>query len=585
MTLDDACRLMLRAMCDAMMRVQVKGTHDSFLDGSLLCPACLKLHGRAADAMEPLLEEARLSGDMRYRDAAEALFGWIEQTMSQPDGSWKNDVDSDWKGITVFTSIMLEHVLSYYGDLLHEDVRNTIGLRLRKSADYLYAVAGALTRNNINYPLSNALALWRLGKYYQEEQYLRKSEELEALAFQVVTNHGLLYGEGVPRERRSPKGCYPIDPGYDFEETIPSLVELAVCKQDARLLELSTRLMREQLRFLLPDGGIDNSWGTRNFKWTWWGSRTSDGPGEALLLLSKQDKRFLGPLVQNIRAMQTCMQQGLLAGGPDYQRAGEKACVHHTFTHAKVLAAIIRDGGGKAIDFDAPLPNGYGRYEEEGISFYDECDTYVAVKGRMSATITGYDWSYIPGGHASGGTISLLYHSLYGPILVAGMCSYFLKEKNNMQVPREKPNHVCATPRLRMGDFSSMYDSRAVLQEKGGVITVQGRLTNQEGRQADKGTYAFTYRMEPDALEIQTEVQDATLVLPIACHSIVSHEAHRIVLSRGENEVVVTSENELHLPFEEELCFNLSPGLLLAPVEICVHGTGTVQICVPKEPK
>ncbi len=585
MTLDDACRLMLRAMCDAMMRVQVKGTHDSFLDGSLLCPACLKLHGRAADAMEPLLEEARLSGDMRYRDAAEALFGWIEQTMSQPDGSWKNDVDSDWKGITVFTSIMLEHVLSYYGDLLHEDVRNTIGLRLRKSADYLYAVAGALTRNNINYPLSNALALWRLGKYYQEEQYLRKSEELEALAFQVVTNHGLLYGEGVPRERRSPKGCYPIDPGYDFEETIPSLVELAVCKQDARLLELSTRLMREQLRFLLPDGGIDNSWGTRNFKWTWWGSRTSDGPGEALLLLSKQDKRFLGPLVQNIRAMQTCMQQGLLAGGPDYQRAGEKTCVHHTFTHAKVLAAIIRDGGGKAIDFDAPLPNGYGRYEEEGISFYDECDTYVAVKGRMSATITGYDWSYIPGGHASGGTISLLYHSLYGPILVAGMCSYFLKEKNNMQVPREKPNHVCATPRLRMGDFSSMYDSRAVLQEKGGVITVQGRLTNQEGRQADKGTYAFTYRMEPDALEIQTEVQDATLVLPIACHSIVSHEAHRIVLSRGGNEVVVTSASELHLPFGEELCFNLSPGLLLAPVEICVHGTGTVQICVPKEPK
>ncbi len=572
-------------MCDAMMRLQVKETHDSSLDGSLLCPACLKLHGRAADAMEPLLEEARLSGDMRYRDAAEALFNWIEQTMSQPDGSWKNDVDSDWKGITVFTSIMLEHVLSYYGDLLHEDIRNTIGLRLRKSADYLYAVAGALTRNNINYPLSNALALWRLGKYYQEEQYLRKSEELEAIAFQVVTSHGLLYGEGVPRERRSPKGCYPIDPGYNLEETIPSLVELAVCKQDARLLELSTRLMREQLRFLLPDGGIDNSWGTRNFKWTWWGSRTSDGPGEALLLLSKQDKRFLGPLVQNIRAMQTCMQQGLLAGGPDYQRAGEKACVHHTFTHAKVLAAIVRDGGGKEIDFDAPLPDGYGRYEEGGIFFYDECDTYVAVKGHMSVTVTGYDWSYVPGGHASGGTIGLLYHSLYGPILASGMCSYFLKEKNNMQVPREKPNHVCATPRLGMGDFSSMYDSRAVLQEKGGVITVRGRLTNQEGRQADKGTYAFIYRMEPDALEIQAEVQDATLVLPIACHAIVSHEAHRIVLSRGGNEVVITSGSELHLPFGKELCFNLSPGLLLAPVEMRVQGTGIVQICVPKEPK
>ena len=35
--------------------------------------------------------------------------------------------------------------------------------------------------------------------------------------------------------------------------------------------------MRTHMEFMLPDGGWDNSWGTRNYKWTWWGSRTSDG--------------------------------------------------------------------------------------------------------------------------------------------------------------------------------------------------------------------------------------------------------------------------------------------------------------------
>ena len=35
--------------------------------------------------------------------------------------------------------------------------------------------------------------------------------------------------------------------------------------------------METHLEFMLPDGAWDNSWGTRSFKWTYWGGRTSDG--------------------------------------------------------------------------------------------------------------------------------------------------------------------------------------------------------------------------------------------------------------------------------------------------------------------
>ena len=47
---------------------------------------------------------------------------------------------------------------------------------------------------------------------------------------------------------------------------------------DARLARLAVATsLRAHLEFMLPDGAWDNSWGTRNYKWTYWGSRTSDG--------------------------------------------------------------------------------------------------------------------------------------------------------------------------------------------------------------------------------------------------------------------------------------------------------------------
>lgn len=65
--------------------------------------------------------------------------------------------------------------------------------------------------------------------------------------------------------------------GYNLEESLPLLIQFSVHAQDAQSLQFYAARMRDHLAFLLPDGAIDNSFGTRHNKWTYWGSRTSDG--------------------------------------------------------------------------------------------------------------------------------------------------------------------------------------------------------------------------------------------------------------------------------------------------------------------
>ncbi|WP_431211296.1 hypothetical protein ACQ86N_36240 [Puia sp. P3] len=54
-----------------------------------------------------------------------------------------------------------------------------------------------------------------------------------------------------------------------MEETLPSLALYGLLNKDEELLQRLTAALRTHMEFMLPDGGWDNSWGTRNYKWTW----------------------------------------------------------------------------------------------------------------------------------------------------------------------------------------------------------------------------------------------------------------------------------------------------------------------------
>ena len=74
-------------------------------DGSVECKACGISHGRAFDAIYPFMYQYSITGDRRYLDASLSLFDWAERNVSEEDGSYRNDIDSEWRGTTVFTLI------------------------------------------------------------------------------------------------------------------------------------------------------------------------------------------------------------------------------------------------------------------------------------------------------------------------------------------------------------------------------------------------------------------------------------------------------------------------------------------------
>ena len=116
----------------------------------------------------------------------------------------------------------------------------------------------------------------------------------------------------------------------------------------AKQVEISAKAHAE---FLLPDGAIDNAAGSRSVKWTYYGSRTSDG---ALPLWAWCARRGIAWGVRAIDRTLSLLirctgEDNLLMGGPDYAVANEPSCVHHTFTHVKSLAELLEEGAPECV--------------------------------------------------------------------------------------------------------------------------------------------------------------------------------------------------------------------------------------------
>ncbi len=290
------------------------------------------------------------------------------------------------------------------------------------------------------------------------------------------TENNLLFGEGHPQTAITPKHCRPVDLGYNVEESLPALANYAILANDQPVLEKTVAALRAHLEFMLPDGSWDNSWGSRNYKWTWWGSRTSDGCHPAFILLADHDPRFREAAHRNLELMAACTHNNVLYGGPHYFQHGDKPCIHHTFTHAKSLAAVLDSNVSLASTEKTTVSVGDGEFTAEvnkparsvtlprdqpyGLKSFPEIATHLAAVGPWRATVTGYDFEYIErvqsggggaggGGHASGGALSLLYHQQLGPILTASMTEYQMIEISNQQVHLDKP-HMCLTPRIEL---------------------------------------------------------------------------------------------------------------------------------------
>lgn len=564
------CGDLLREWCGKLLELQIKDVDNPSLKGGILCPACAGIHGRCFDAIYPFLYLADVDQDSRYLEAAKLLFDWAENTVSREDGSYVNDTNSEWKGITVFSVIQLLEALEYHGRLLDEETFERWKARIAKAAEFLCGYR-EFEVCNVNYRITNSLAMQMCGEFLGEERYKQRAREMAGLAADQLTQDGILFGEGRPVDGFSSKGCRPVDVGYNMEESLPSLLQYACLAGDEALKKAAVNAMKRHTLFLVEDGGMDNSFGTRNYKWTYWGSRTSDGLALGWLLGAEQEPELGAAAFKNLHLLKSCTHDGFLYGGPHVHEIGEPPCVHHAFSHAKVLAGIL-DRGLEERLIEGTLP----RMDLRKPYYLEETDTYFITRNGYTATVTGYDWEYIklPGGHASGGTLSFLWQEKAGPVLCAGMGSYSMKEANNMQLPRFE-RHECITPRLEYMEngvvYSSMYDYESRLScepgEMADVITVTGRLSdlNQNKLSGDRGSYRIKYVFENDRITVSASAGGEVFwILPVVSGHAEAVELEERVLriQKEKSQVrIQVLQGELELPYGVKRIYNLTPGL------------------------
>lgn len=507
---------LLKLWCDTLLELQITEIGRSGIYGGIMCPACSRIHGRSADAMYPLMCMAQLTGERRYLDGAKRLFEWSAH-MSRPDGSFLNDTSSTWKGITVFAALQLGEAILHHGALLETAELQAWKERLGKAADYIMDDP-VIPKTNINYPATASIALAVAGKALVQPRYLERAGQFARQVLGHFTAGHILFGEGKPNDGISPGGCRPVDLGYNVEESLGALVLYGLLTEDAHVLDRVEASLQAHLAFMLPDGAWDNSWGSRSYKWTYWGSRTSDGCQIGYGLMAERSPLFAEAAARNLRLYRECTHDGLLHGGPHYRLAGEPACVHHTFTHAKALAAVLDHPQAAKTGQSIRLP----REEAEGVSEYPELGIWLAAAGPWRATIAAGDWEYVRGGTPTGGTLSMLWHQQAGPLFVASMMVYQRIEPDNMQIPMGD-NHQPLMPRLEYEEngilYASAHDKEAALswkEEAPGIsFAIRGRMVSAEGNEPKTGQipYSFTYAFGQETAEIAVRAETRRRVL------------------------------------------------------------------------
>lgn len=586
-------KTLLRDWCGALLRYQIDGTGDPRLDGGILCPACMRVHGRSGDAVLPLVTMWAETGETRWLRAAERLFDWSEN-MVRPDTSYNNDTNSSWNGITVFAAIALGETLLHYGGKLPEADRARWGARFETSARYLLHNIEAIG-GNINYPVTCAYTMALAAKLLPDgEAYRRAAKALAAYGCGHFTADGLLYGEGHPREAVTPKGCRPVDIGYNVEESLPALAQYAALMGDEETMEALLPAARAHLAFMLPDGGWDNSFGSRSYKWSYWGSRTSDGCAAGFAVLARRDPAFAEAARRNLALLRRCTKDGLLYGGPMFVQAGEPACIHHTICHAKAVAALAAEGvafsaSGAALPADTA----------DGIRLFPSVHTRQLVRGGWHATVTDYDYQYLEGGHPTGGAVSLLWQRDWGPVLAGSMDPYRQNEPNNMQMPRYQFD-ICSTPRLqvRRGGkaFASSNDLSAWVQsgEAGGTLWAEAHGQLRDSGQALAGGFRLRYTVAAGgfALEAAAEAPGALLWLPVVSAGDEGAEglgSPSVRIRRGGLTLTVAANRPLDVPPEYRTAsgprrlFNPVGGFQFLPLTAAADRPLRVQITVTQE--
>ncbi len=537
---------LLKVWCDKLTELQID-MPDQRLNGGIICPACHFVHGRCGDAIYPLVTLADITGDSNYLTAAKKLFTWTENNMVQQDGSVINDSMNLWKGISVFYLTGLLESLLHHKSIFDSQTYNCWCARANQLLDFLTPyIESCDTAINYSAAMCGALAL--AYKVFNDEKYLTYANRYAKKVIPFINEEGFIVGEPKAILEPTKKGCLPIDIGYNVEESLPSLVTYYKITGNKELLPLLLKSLNTHMDFYLNDGGIDNSFGSRSPKWTYWGSRTSDGCQSAFADMSSYDPRYAEISHRNFKLLKDCTKDGLLHGGPMYISASEPPCVHHTFCHAKTLAHLLDIGFMHNGNILLPMDIG------DKVKAYKSIGSALIRQGSFRATITEYDFSYLSGNSQSTASITLLQHNVAGTIFAASMPIYNAVEPTNMQFSIN--GHIlCTTPRIEKVvnniTYTNINDRDCIMQELacGCGYEISGYLRDDD-MNALCG-FKTRYSFKDDCFKaIYQSNEDAQLILPIVSKEgeDVFLNKNYLIIQRDNCKLIITTNHEIMIP-------------------------------------
>jgi hypothetical protein len=548
---------LMKEWCDSLLSYQVR-TKTPYTDGGLLCPACHVIHGRIADLCFPLTVIWSKEGDEKYLEEADKLIDWSEYNLKTHDGLWYNDITNRWYATSAFSAMSMGEAIYHFGDTLPEKYKaKWMAIFMRMCDVFMTLDKRESFKPVTNYYCGIAALLAMAWRLTEDVKYYEKSKYWVGVALERFDGEGLLYGEGYPLE--IDKGCRPMDMGYDLEESLPLLLRYASLTGD--YVEFFRDRFFDHLEFLLPDGAIDDSFGIRHNKWTYWGSRTSDGIIEGLALLL-DDPICADACERALTLYEKCTREGLLAM-PMADVTGEPTCLHHTFTHAKALAALVcAENCPENIEKTAlPCEKKYG------VKSYQKGNLLLVSSGCFRATFSSVCSSYHPAFTANGGgSMNLLYHDSYGIICAATSAEYNPTEPLNQQYLRNSDNPPCMTAQF-------FVDGKQACQDKSAKISYNGATVTSE---AEK--WRAVYSFEGESLKIGLSSIGGIYSLPIVCakgqKASLSEDKKTLSIAGS---VTIESSDPMDIDTDKRI-FNQVGGLAYLPISIPVNGHVNIVI-------
>lgn len=504
---------LLITWCDGMIAHQLDWPKDKALDGGMICPACGLLHGRICDAVFGFVTAWKLTGDAKYLKAAEKAVDWTEANMLRPDGYYMNDAQIPWLYTTVFSNIAFYKTLSRFGGDLPPALKAKWDAIYRRQVEWMLVYFLRPEANPVvNYWGNFAEAMAEAGIYLGDEKYTTAAKnmvaELDKVAF---TPEGLVRGEAHPLyDGSAARGNFAVDFGYNLEETVPALLHAAVLLGDKAFEEKVVKSALLQLETLLPDGAIDDSMGSRSSKWTYTGSRTSDGVLPLLAMLEARGEKWARRAAERVIALhqKITAADGLLYGGIHYADADEPPCIHHTFTHVKSVAEYILLL--KELNLVDPASNDkMPRERTPRLVELPSISTHLVGIGPWRATFSANDAYVVMTDRrysVGGGSPTLLWHEKIGPVLAATQYIFYYTEPSNQQDQRHDSQVLTANSRLVTPDgrFSNVLDYKAMvsgeLKKNVYEYRVSGRLTDKDGKAG--APFELKYRLDEAGYEV-----------------------------------------------------------------------------------